>query len=307
MIPTATPAPWTRRSTGRLVIVSAVMWAGMAASALAEDGAQPIGLPPSAAPNAITSGKLPAGHSLKEWSGTVAAHHPEAVWWALNDGGNLPQLFALTADGHEIGKIHILELNDDWEDIARAPGFLYVADIGDNNRKRHVVRIIEIPEPQDNPLPKTPVSPSRVWTLTYPDEAHDAEAFVVWKNRGWIIDKRVLGSQMWSFDLDGPVRQTLTNHGLCRLPGPILAADLSPDGAWLVVSHPLGLSLGAVIDGDLTTISPTVLPTTVPLGLNIQREAAAFARDGSSIFVGCEDRSWALVQFTDPITAQPSP
>src|SRR5687767_13913651 len=85
--------------------------------------------------------------SLSEPSGLVASARYPGIFWTHNDGDDR-LLYAIHSDGSLVGKIEIVEKFSDWEDIAAdAEGNLYLADIGNNDRKRKHVTVYKITEP----------------------------------------------------------------------------------------------------------------------------------------------------------------
>jgi hypothetical protein len=110
-----------------------------------------------------------------ELSGLVASRARPGVFWAHNDSGDSPRLFALRRDGTLLGEVAIAGAEHvDWEDIAIRGRILYVGDIGDNTAQRPEVVVYRLPEP---PPDVTDVSVERI-ALRYPDGAHDAEALL---------------------------------------------------------------------------------------------------------------------------------
>ncbi len=98
----------------------------------------------------------------------------------INDSGNRPLLYALDASGMT-SRVSLTGANlIDWEDLSigrcGATDCLYIADIGDNRTARDRITIYRVPEPAAG---STSTMPADAFHLTYPDEPHDAEAFVV--------------------------------------------------------------------------------------------------------------------------------
>ena len=78
---------------------------------------------------------------LTEASGVAASRNNPGVIWTENDGGNAAVVYAIDAQGRNLGT-YALPGNTDNEDIGIGPGpvtnvaYLYVTDIGDNNSVR---------------------------------------------------------------------------------------------------------------------------------------------------------------------------
>lgn len=120
---------------------------------------------------------------LSEASGLAASTRTPGLYWAVNDSGNRPELFALAADGRAIARIPVPgAVNLDWEALAAGPcpdgqgdGCLIIADIGDNARSRPAVDFLILREP-DPDAAEAPVW--RTVTVRLPDGPVNAEA--VW-------------------------------------------------------------------------------------------------------------------------------
>ena len=75
-----------------------------------------------------------------------------------NDSGDTARLFAVGPNGRTLGRFTLAGVEAlDWEDIAAGPGpgagrrYLYVGDIGDNDRDRRTISILRLPEPVVEP------------------------------------------------------------------------------------------------------------------------------------------------------------
>ena len=129
---------------------------------------------------------------LRESSGVVASSRNRGVVWTHNDSGNSPVVYGVRpGDDPEKGIVARLHLAgapaSDWEDIARGPcplkpavSCLYVADIGDNFRRRSSVAVIVFEEPllttSDHQALDVEWSAASV---RYPDGPVDAEGVAV--------------------------------------------------------------------------------------------------------------------------------
>ncbi|MBY0491544.1 MAG: hypothetical protein K2R93_17030 [Gemmatimonadaceae bacterium] len=132
---------------------------------------------------------------LDEGSGIVASPSVPGLFWALNDSGNEPALFALSADGHVQGAVRIAgAVNRDWEALGVGPcpggSCLFIGDVGDNSARRTSVQLYRVREPAaPNGLTTTPVS--AFTEVRFADGAHDVEAMYVAPDTSvWFITKR---------------------------------------------------------------------------------------------------------------------
>jgi hypothetical protein len=128
--------------------------------------------------------------SAAEASGIAVSRRTPGHLWTHNDSGE-PVLLAIDASGTMKGRVQVTGARVvDWEDLATGPcpsgSCLYIADIGDNHRNRHGITIYRVPEPRPD---QSASEPADVWSATYPDGAHDAEALFASGNALFVITK----------------------------------------------------------------------------------------------------------------------
>ena len=120
---------------------------------------------------------------LTEISGAAISRQHTGVVWLHNDSGSEPAVYATDLSGTDLGRVTLPDLAArDWEDMALGPGpdpaldYLYLADIGDNNRQRDEVRIHRISEP----APESGiVTGGETLVVTYPFGPIEAETLLV--------------------------------------------------------------------------------------------------------------------------------
>jgi hypothetical protein len=144
---------------------------------------------PCASADADTTGTL-ANLELVETSGLVASRNHADLLWAHNDGGDRPGVFAVGADGGDLG-LHRLAGVDavDVEDIAimgsGADSALLLGDIGDNGQNRETISVFRFPEP--DPVDVEAVADVEIFTFRYPDRPHNAETLLVDESTNRIV------------------------------------------------------------------------------------------------------------------------
>jgi hypothetical protein len=198
--------------------------------------------------NAVTNGlvNIPL---LKEASGIAASRNNPGVLWTENDSGNAAVVYAIDAQGRNLGT-YALPGNSDNEDISIGPGpvanvsYLYVADIGDNNANRVSITLYQMPEPAvyfwrtNSPVSSRALNGTRVITLTYPDGAQNAEAdFVDPVTGDWFVLTKAAVSRIYTAPkalLDTTTNITLTFVRTLAFNVPS-AADISPAGNEILV------------------------------------------------------------------------
>jgi hypothetical protein len=277
----------------------------------------------------VVAGRLQAA-GLVETSGLAASRRLPGVLWALNDSGNRPILYALAADGREVGQLTLAGVeNVDWEDLAaftwKGEAWLLVADVGDNCGRRSQVALHAFPEPQADEQGRFSgeIRPAWSFRFIYPDGPRDCEAVAVDETAGQILllSKRTEPPALYRLPLepvfsDSPLVAAPLAH-LTTLPPPEpidfllpfgrylsqpTAMDLSPDGLSLFVLTYRHAYLYHRLPGETWGVCLTRTPQVIELpGLFLlpQREAACFSADGRSLFVTGEGAGAVLIRL-DP-------
>ena len=262
---------------GRCVLIAGVVL-GSAAPASVVNAAMP---PPSTgSPNALFSFADPR---ITESSGLALSSHGDVVF-THNDSGDSARIFAVDLQGRTAA-VYTLRgaSNVDWEDMATgrdAQGrpVLYLADIGDNDRKRSEVEVYQVPEPTG---PSTDVPWVR-YKFRYPDGSHDAEALLVdpTTRRIYIATKSLLG-QGELYVAPAVLSTSAVNTLTPVRPVPALttSGDFSPDGRRIVLLTYLRAYWADGVNGVLHAFD-------VPQ--QRQDEAIAVTGDGTAVLVGSE-------------------
>jgi hypothetical protein len=131
--------------------------------------------------------------ALREASGMVQSARDTGLFWALNDSGNEPRLFALEISGRVLGSVKVRGVrNRDWEALGLGPcpegTCLYVGDVGDNGARRRSVMLHRLLEPVG---PNDDVRPIQSLEVRYADGPHDVEAMYVGPDTSvWLVTKR---------------------------------------------------------------------------------------------------------------------
>jgi hypothetical protein len=127
---------------------------------------------------------------LTEISGLAASRSRDGVVWAHNDSGDRARVYALAPDGELLQTVTLRDVDAvDWEDMAAGPGpdaassYLYVGDIGDNDRIRPEISVHRFVEPEAG-VDRVDVDTLR---LRYPDGPHDAETLLLDAERAELV------------------------------------------------------------------------------------------------------------------------
>jgi hypothetical protein len=261
-----------------------------------------------------------ASSALTEISGIAASRRTAGVYWVHNDSGDTARVFAVGADGRDLGEFALSGAGAvDWEDIAAGPGpvpgtpYLYLADIGDNAQSRASVQVYRIPEPLVDPsvAPGPPQTVNGVATLafTYPDGAHDAEGFLVDPTTGelFVVTKDLVGgvTQVYRAPADLASGSTTVLAHVATVPLGFLhgvtGADVTPNGdvvalrtyvSVVLFPRPAGQSLAAAFSQASCEGASSASEQ--------QGEAIGFTADGRGYLTVSEGAHPALHQFVAP-------
>ena len=261
---------------------------------------------------AVNQGKLESV-ALTEASGLAVSRGSPGVLWTHNDSDpDGPRLYTFTSAGAPLG-IYSLQgaTVRDWEDMALGPGpkvgqdYLYVGDIGDNLEQYPSITVYRAPEPPVDPGKSGVVASIggvEVLTFTYPGgQAHNAETLIVDPQLGDLyvvtkandgVSKVFLGAAPLT---TGPSRE-LEQVGQLELGigGLSTGGAVSSAGDWVVVRtyffarmwpRPAGAPLWQAFVGA---------GCSVPLAVELQGEAIAFAATGLDYFTTSEGATPAL-------------
>lgn len=230
-----------------------------------------------------------ADDRITESSGLALSRaHPHTVW-TVNDSGDSARVFAIdTRTGATVG-VHTFDAQvRDVEALAiTAQGRMLVADIGDNDSVRPMVRVFWFDEPELGQTSGAWAS----WELAYPDGPHNAEAIAVDPTSGRIlvVTKERPGG-IYALPA-APSRRGLNRlTKVATAPDIVTDAVFLPDGSGLVVRTYTSL---AVLDpATWQQKSYHVLP------LQPQGETVAVAPGGTELLVGSEGQHSLLQHVT---------
>ena len=268
-------------------------------------------------PTRIANLKNPA---IDESSGIAASRTNPGIYWTHNDSGDGPLVYAFDATGESRGVFRVAGAQArDWEDMAIGPGpergqsYLYLGDIGDNDKVRTEIVVYRVAEPKLTPADKTstkarPKASAAADTirLRYPDGKFDAETLLVHPVTGnlYIITKAMLANAV-VYEAAAPLVSgqvtTLKRIAEIKVPsllgGALTGGSISPDG------HRVALC-------DYLQGYEVVLPrssknfndvwkqkiTGFNLGQREQGESITYRADGKALLATSEGKRPPLIQ-----------
>ena len=283
-----------------------------------------LGLPMAAGPG--ESRCALADPRIDESSGIAASSWSDEVVFTANDSGDAARFFAVNTRTCATRATHPVTgaKNVDWEDMARgvaadgAP-VVWLADIGDNRRKRRGVVVYEVAEPGAGATGALPIR-SR-WTLTYPDGAHDAETLIVDPETGRpvIVTKDTAGGNSRAYRVRASgsgVLEPLTALDVRALPGGGLASPAwsltagatSPDRRRVVLRSYFSAWVWTTSPGEPLAATLARPPERLNLPVGGQAEALSFTRDGGGLWATAEGAGSPLarVPLSSPSAAAPT-
>ncbi len=228
---------------------------------------------------------------IDEASGIADSRANPGCLWVEEDSGNPPDIYLLKYNGSLLKKISIKGAkNRDWEDMTISSGptpgvnYIYLADIGDNNRQYADYSILRFPEPT------TTMDEVQDWdkiSFVYPDGAHDAEAVMVDEHTKdlYIITKRDAVSKVYKLAYPQSTTSMSTASFVLDLPFTgVVSAAISKSGSELIIKTYTGLFYWTRKSGETIDATLAKPSTTLSYVLEPQGEAVCFKGDNTGFF-----------------------
>lgn len=228
---------------------------------------------------------------IDEASGIADSKANPGYLWVEQDSGNPNDIALLSQTGQLLKKINIRSaINRDWEDIALGNGpnagtnYLYIADIGDNNKTTPQYSIYRFPEPMST---VDTVNTYDELKFTYPDGSHDAEAILVDNNSKeiYIITKQDITSRIYKFPYPQSTSSvaTVTYVGALSFSG-VTSSASSPSGDELLVKTYTTLSYWKRNNNESIEDALKRAPISLNFQVEPQGEAVCFKTDNSGFY-----------------------
>ena len=240
--------------------------------------------------------------SIREASGIAASRKNADVLWVHNDSGDSNRIFALNTGGKHLGVYKIVGAKSrDWEDIAVGPGpvdgehYIYIGNIGDNNKRydlKYIYRIIE-PEVFSDQAPKdTTLDVADRITFRFPDGRRDAETLMVdpLTKDIYIVSKRENNVRVYRAPYPQLTDETITLEHVATLDiTSATGGDISPSGLEILIRTYYQIfywrckpdqKLWEAFDNDYITVPCVAEP---------QGEAVSWKSDGLGYYTTSEE------------------
>ncbi|MDA1054447.1 MAG: hypothetical protein O3C40_28740 [Planctomycetota bacterium] len=182
-----------------------------------------------------------ANADILESSGLAASLDTPNLFWTHNDSGDSPRLFAFDHSGRDLGMVSLADITAiDWEDIASFRrgnrGWLLVADVGDNARRRKTCQLHLLPEPT---LDERAATVHTTIHFRYESGPEDCEAVGVdsSSNTIFLASKAVFRCEIFAIEMPAmPTERVLVARRIATVSVPLATAlDISPDGKRAIV------------------------------------------------------------------------
>lgn len=206
--------------------------------------------------------------------------------WTHNDGGGSNNLYKVNLQGTLLQTQEIPNTaNHDWEDLAKdKSGNIYIGDFGNNNNKRHDLRIFKVNE-NDFSKPDTiqfRYADQKEFPPAKKDRNFDCEAFF-WYNQNLYLFSKDRGRE----DLvkvykvsEKPGSYSVKPIDSLQIGTMITAADVSPDGKHFALLGYGKVYLFEMMNGDKIFEGKKYC---IPLGKTGQAEALVFENNSDLI------------------------
>lgn len=240
---------------------------------------------------------LTSSSTLRETSGVVGSRSLPGTLWTHNDSGDSARFFAVGTSGALLGQYSLSGASaSDWEDLAIGPkagggNYLYLGDIGDNDKNRSSISVYRTTEPTSAAGGTIAAAQISRAILQYPNGPKNSESLMVdpWTNDLFIITKspseQIYRAPASAFDQPG-VPTVMQSLGFLNvfLSEPS-AADISPDGRHILIrnrtttAYMWERNVGQSVLDALQSV-----PIEVTLAPETQGEAIGWAADGLGFY-----------------------
>jgi hypothetical protein len=241
---------------------------------------------------------------INESSGIAPSIRYRGAFWTHNDSGDSARIFLINKNGETLATVNIKGVSAiDWEDIATFrlgdDGYVLIADIGDNARKRENCILYGIREPaismnsENQEAPSIEVEPSLHIRFSYEDGPHDCEAVAIDPTQStvYLVSKAPGECKIYSMAIPpGESNQPNVAKAMASLKLPyVTAMDISNDGIHAVI-----LTYGDAYefrraDGESWAQAFSREPRIIKTPIRKQGESICYGPDGKTLYLTSEN------------------
>lgn len=242
---------------------------------------------------------------ISEISGICPSLELDDVYYIHEDSGTDPKIFTINANGEILSTIMLNAIGaNDYEDISsfksNGISYIFLADIGDNFKRRNHITIYKIKEPytkNSTDIRDLSISEIEYVKLKYPAEfgPQDAEAFSVHPLSGelFLFTKSKGKSLVFKYEWTGLESESeLIYCGVLNMPREqVTASDFSSDGKVLTVkTYEYIYSWNMESEHSLNQLFEQSA-SLLPYKAEVQGEAFCWSKSADCYFTVSEKRS----------------
>jgi hypothetical protein len=241
-----------------------------------------------------------ANADILESSGLAASIEAPEALWTHNDSGDGPRLFAFDHSGRDLGVVSLAGIMaTDWEDIASFRrdnrGWLLVADVGDNARRRETCQLYLLPEPA---LHARSATVHTTINFRYENNPRDCEAVGIdgSSNTVLLATKAAVQPEVFALQLPStPTERVLVARRIATISVPFATAlDVSPDGTRAIVLTYADAYEFQRHEHESWADAFQGQPQVIKMPARRQGESICYAPDGCSLFLTSEKQPTPL-------------
>ena len=217
------------------------------------------------------------------------------VYWTVNDSGDRGVAYGIGLDGKVQGTLNFRAEPQDVEAVAVHGDRLYVADIGDNSRRRSSIRVYFFKNPRANGLTVSYYA----YDFRYPDGPHNAETLLVDDSGRLFIVTKGRKAAIYEAPMR-PRRQGVNElERVGAAPSEVTDGTFLPGGGRIAL---LTYNSVEVIDGTKYEVV-----ASAPIPDQPQAESLTLSLDEQSLLVGSEGKKSKVYSMPVPSEATPTP
>jgi hypothetical protein len=231
---------------------------------------------------------------ISESSG-LAVDPSGSLYWTVNDSGDRGVAYGIGLDGTVQGTLNFRAQPRDVEAVAVYGDQLYVADIGDNTRKRRFVRVYFFTNPRANGLTVT----YQAYDFRYPDGPHNAETLLVDESGRLFIVTKARKAGIYEAPANPKRKGVNELEKVGSAPSNVTDGTFLPGGERIAL---LTYDSVQVIDANNYQVV-----VNVPIPEQPQAESLTLSLDQGSLLVGSEGKKSRVYSVPVPSDGSPTP